>query len=94
MYFVEVLVDCFSFFNGAFISLGCGYAKNQAVKSSSGEYLCFLDADDEMMPERIEMQLNTAIKLDKNTLVGSQVYTFFVLFVLEVNIKETLPSIC
>jgi len=59
---------------------GCGYAKNQAVKSSCGEYLCFLDADDEMMPERIEMQLEIALKLANNTLIGCQVTCYSIRF--------------
>ena len=32
---------------------GCGWAKNQAIKQSSGKYLCFLDADDIMMEQKI-----------------------------------------
>nr|CAB3224887.1 UDP-GlcNAc:betaGal beta-1,3-N-acetylglucosaminyltransferase-like protein 1 [Phallusia mammillata] len=52
---------------------GCGYAKNRAVESSRGLYLCFLDADDVMMANRIQMQLDAARHLPKNTLVGCQV---------------------
>ena len=32
---------------------GCGYAKNKAIKQSSGDYLCFLDADDIMKQDKI-----------------------------------------
>ena len=35
---------------------GAGYAKNMAVKQSHGIYLCFLDSDDTMMPNRLEKQ--------------------------------------
>ena len=35
---------------------GAGFAKNTAVASSSGEWLCFLDADDTMHADRIERQ--------------------------------------
>ncbi|CAK8681489.1 unnamed protein product [Clavelina lepadiformis] len=52
---------------------GCGYAKNKAVQSSSGNYLCFLDADDVMHPDRIRMQFEVAESLPKNTLLGCQV---------------------
>lgn len=36
---------------------GIGYAKNRSAEQSSGEYLCFLDVDDEMYPTRIERQV-------------------------------------
>ncbi|XP_068007491.1 queuosine-tRNA galactosyltransferase isoform X2 [Melanerpes formicivorus] len=41
---------------------GVGYAKNQAVIQSSGTYLCFLDSDDVMMPQRIRLQHEAAIQ--------------------------------
>lgn len=56
-----------------FHCLGCGFAKNQAVKSSSGDYLCFLDADDVMDPKRIELQLDAAFESTEETLIGSKV---------------------
>lgn len=36
------------------------FAKNRAVSQSSGEFLCFLDADDVMAPRRLEAQLAEA----------------------------------
>src|SRR5690606_14661650 len=39
------------------LKTGCGYSKNRAVEQSTGEYLCFQDADDVMLPNRIELQL-------------------------------------
>ena len=36
---------------------GVGYARNQAVKVSSGEYLCFLDSDDAMRADRVRIQV-------------------------------------
>ena len=52
---------------------GVGFGKNRAVERCSGEYLCFLDADDVMMPERIEEQLRTArsFTVPEKVLVGS-----------------------
>ncbi|KAN0031757.1 hypothetical protein ACTFIV_005624 [Dictyostelium citrinum] len=38
------------------LSGGVGYARNQAIKYSHGEFLCILDADDVMFRERIEIQ--------------------------------------
>ncbi|XP_077922437.1 queuosine-tRNA galactosyltransferase isoform X3 [Halichoerus grypus] len=41
---------------------GVGYSKNQAVAQSSGSYLCFLDSDDVMMPQRVRLQLEAAAR--------------------------------
>jgi glycosyltransferase involved in cell wall biosynthesis len=37
---------------------GCGFARNRAVEQSKGKYLCFLDSDDIMLPERCAAQLS------------------------------------
>lgn len=54
---------------------GVGYAKNQAIKQSKGEYICFFDADDVMEPNRIECQLPIA-KEDSTLIVGSCYFRF------------------
>ncbi|XP_059588168.1 UDP-GlcNAc:betaGal beta-1,3-N-acetylglucosaminyltransferase-like protein 1 isoform X3 [Alligator mississippiensis] len=51
---------------------GVGFAKNQAVVQSSGIYLCFLDSDDVMMPQRIRLQYEAAIQ-HPNSIIGCQV---------------------
>ena len=38
------------------VAVGAGCAKNRAVHQSTGKWLCFLDADDVMYPDRIEKQ--------------------------------------
>ncbi|XP_024942205.1 UDP-GlcNAc:betaGal beta-1,3-N-acetylglucosaminyltransferase-like protein 1 [Cephus cinctus] len=48
-----------------------GYAKNRAVKHSTGEFLCFQDVDDRMLPIRIEAQYAIA-KEHKNAIVGGR----------------------
>lgn len=48
---------------------GVGHAKNQAVFQSRGVYLCFQDADDVMMPQRIRLQYEASL-LQPNTLIG------------------------
>ncbi|KAB7493747.1 UDP-GlcNAc:betaGal beta-1,3-N-acetylglucosaminyltransferase-like protein 1 [Armadillidium nasatum] len=48
---------------------GVGYAKNKCVEQSNGEYLCFLDADDIMLPNRLKSQYNLAIN-KKDELIG------------------------
>lgn len=54
-------------------SKGCGYAKNTAIKQCNAEFLCFLDADDVMMPCRIQKQWDLA-KNNKDAIVGSRFY--------------------
>ncbi|XP_065898681.1 queuosine-tRNA galactosyltransferase-like isoform X2 [Dysidea avara] len=49
---------------------GVGHGRNEAILQSRGRYLCFLDADDIMAPERIELQLKMA-ETHPNTLTGS-----------------------
>jgi glycosyltransferase involved in cell wall biosynthesis len=49
---------------------GEGYARNRAIEQCHGEYICTMDADDVMLPTRIETQLR-ACKLDTDALVGS-----------------------
>ncbi|XP_078488184.1 queuosine-tRNA galactosyltransferase isoform X1 [Ciona intestinalis] len=52
---------------------GCGFAKNRCAEQCKGEYLCFLDIDDVMHPDRIKDQLTAALSLPPLTLIGSQV---------------------
>uniref|UniRef100_UPI00398F07D8 queuosine-tRNA galactosyltransferase isoform X2 n=1 Tax=Pristiophorus japonicus TaxID=55135 RepID=UPI00398F07D8 len=51
---------------------GVGFAKNQAVTQSFGRFLCFLDADDAMMPQRVRLQYEAALK-HTNCIIGCQV---------------------
>ncbi|CAG0913081.1 unnamed protein product [Notodromas monacha] len=51
---------------------GVGFARNKAVEQCRAEFLCFLDADDVMRPERIDIQLRAA-KLHPNAIIGSRV---------------------
>ncbi|XP_062507806.1 UDP-GlcNAc:betaGal beta-1,3-N-acetylglucosaminyltransferase-like protein 1 [Corticium candelabrum] len=50
---------------------GVGFAKNCAVYQSCGEYICFLDADDIMHPNRVQLQLEAAQK-HQGALIGSK----------------------
>lgn len=49
---------------------GPGFGRNQAVTLSSGVYLCHLDADDVMAPERVHKQYELALLRGDNCLVG------------------------
>eukprot|EP00047_Mylnosiga_fluctuans_P018343 m.69931 g.69931 ORF g.69931 m.69931 type:complete len:348 (-) comp7567_c0_seq2:1467-2510(-) len=56
-------------------SRGAGYARNHAVALSSGEYLCFLDADDVMDRTRVAKQLAHMMELQETrdrVLLGSR----------------------
>lgn len=48
---------------------GAGRARNMAIRQSSGKYLCFLDADDVMAPDRITRQLEAAVQ-NPHAIVG------------------------
>lgn len=45
---------------------GPGHARNRCVEASRGEYLCLLDADDVMEPNRVEVQLREARRSPEN----------------------------
>ncbi|XP_072414429.1 queuosine-tRNA galactosyltransferase isoform X1 [Chiloscyllium punctatum] len=51
---------------------GVGFAKNQAIVQSFGRFLCFLDADDVMMPQRVRLQYEAALK-HSNCIIGCQI---------------------
>uniref|UniRef100_A0A8C6RT01 UDP-GlcNAc:betaGal beta-1,3-N-acetylglucosaminyltransferase-like 1 n=1 Tax=Nannospalax galili TaxID=1026970 RepID=A0A8C6RT01_NANGA len=51
---------------------GVGYSKNQAIIQSTGSYLCFLDSDDVMMPQRVRLQYEAAVQYP-TSIVGCQV---------------------
>lgn len=53
------------------INKGLSAARNSGLKIAKGEYLCIFDADDIMMPEKIELQFNL---LEDNPL-GDFVYS-------------------
>ena len=48
---------------------GIGFAKNASVRGSTGDVLCFLDADDMMLPSRLEVQVQ-ALARDPQAIVG------------------------
>ncbi|OXU27225.1 hypothetical protein TSAR_007051 [Trichomalopsis sarcophagae] len=50
---------------------GVGYAKNRAVEVSTGDYLCFQDIDDIMLPHRIEIQYRLA-KDNQSAIIGGR----------------------
>lgn len=49
---------------------GPGFSRNQCVRLSEGNYLCHLDADDVMSPNRIQIEYEIAQTEGQNCLVG------------------------
>lgn len=50
---------------------GVGYARNKSISYSTGDYLCFLDADDVMHPDRVRLQYIAAQSCTHPTIIGS-----------------------
>ncbi|XP_066155061.1 queuosine-tRNA galactosyltransferase-like [Euwallacea fornicatus] len=51
---------------------GVGYSKNRAVGISSGDFLCFQDSDDVMLPDRVIKQYEKALLTPLDTIIGCQ----------------------
>ncbi|XP_063707714.1 UDP-GlcNAc:betaGal beta-1,3-N-acetylglucosaminyltransferase-like protein 1 [Culicoides brevitarsis] len=51
---------------------GVGYGRNVAVERCKGDWLCFQDIDDVMMPDRIRKQLEAGLQLGNNYIIGSK----------------------
>ena len=62
-------------FNRSATSKGPGFARNQAILNSNGKVLCFVDADDIIDENRLQLQYSTA-RLFADTIVGSQFSRF------------------
>nr|XP_023015161.1 UDP-GlcNAc:betaGal beta-1,3-N-acetylglucosaminyltransferase-like protein 1 isoform X1 [Leptinotarsa decemlineata] len=57
-------------FNNCTLPGGVGFAKNKAISLSRGEFLCFQDIDDVMLPDRILKQYNRACHSPKDMIIG------------------------
>lgn len=54
---------------------GLVYRLNQIIDIANGDYIARMDADDVMLPERLEKQLAVFINNPKNDIVATAVYT-------------------
>uniref|UniRef100_A0A1B0D6X2 Glycosyltransferase 2-like domain-containing protein n=1 Tax=Phlebotomus papatasi TaxID=29031 RepID=A0A1B0D6X2_PHLPP len=52
---------------------GVGFGRNRAIEASSGEFLCFLDIDDEMTPCRCAKQIEAA-RMNPQAIVGGKFF--------------------
>ena len=50
---------------------GLGEARNTTIENATGKYLCFVDSDDYIEPETIEMLLNEAEEYDTDVVLAS-----------------------
>ena len=55
-------------------NLGGGLSRNEGIKKASGDYIAFLDDDDEFLPQKIEKQLSFYKKNKNNNI--AMVYCF------------------
>lgn len=59
-------------------SRGGNYARNLGVKNSSGDYVAFLDDDDEWLPTKIEEQIKLAKEMDSSLVFCLRYYKDFI----------------
>lgn len=53
---------------------GCGYTKRRCVELAKGELCCFLDADDELLPDALESHVKAHNEHPKHSCVLSRYY--------------------
>lgn len=59
-------------------NMGGGLTRNEGIKASKGEYIAFLDDDDEYLPERLEKQLKVFLDSNNDKLALVYCYAKFI----------------
>lgn len=67
---------------------GLGLARNTGIERASGEFICFVDSDDYVLPEMIEKAYHCAL----STKAEIVVYGFYQIEKDEKNIKKHIPK--
>lgn len=62
---------------------GIGIAKKTGGDNSSGEYLCFLDSDDYLKDDYVEVNINKALEGDYDLIIGRKFLSRFAKEILE-----------
>lgn len=55
---------------------GAPAARNKGLYEANGEWIQFLDADDELMPDKLEIQLNLASTTNADIIAGQSVFEY------------------
>lgn len=71
-------------------SRGGNYARNQGIKNTTGEYVAFVDDDDEWLPDKLRLQKDY---LDKNPDVGMVYCPFYKYYVEDNRRQKIVPNL-
>lgn len=53
---------------------GAPAARNKGLSAAKGEWIQFLDADDELLPDKIEKQINLAVQNNCQLIIGNSIH--------------------
>lgn len=56
-------------------NMGVAYARNQALKSASGDYVTYLDGDDRFLPSKLEKEMEILLKTPNTQMVFSNFFS-------------------
>lgn len=56
---------------------GVSTARNAGIEAAKGEYVCFVDGDDYVMPDYVEYMLGMAVKNNASVALTTRMYSIF-----------------